>query len=167
MAMAKIDRMKAEHEYITTNTSYRKLAEKYEVSENAMGEMARRHHWTQKRKEYRDNLGKKLAEKTAKREVDKLANLRTATDSVIECAMNRAAELSNDEQWESTELKTLASALKDLVAVQRDLHGLLSKRDELQLRQETNDYGETGVVYIPPLTAESDNVVTEGGEDDA
>ena len=75
-------------------------------------------------------------------------------------------EMINDcEGGTPQDMRTCVAALKDLIGMQRDLHGLLTKKDELALRQETGNDGESGVVYIPPLTSDAEAVVVEGDTD--
>lgn len=159
----KFDARKAEHEYITdTKTSYRKLAEKYEVSFQTVKEYAVEHEWVKKRKEYSKKVSQKLLEKSIEQEVDKLARCKTATDTAIE-----VVEAMIDECKTGTpqDLRTCVAALKDLIGMQRDLHGVLSRKDELMLHQGDSTTDESGVVYIPPLAPEADAVVVEGDSD--
>lgn len=155
----KFDAKAAEREYITTQTSYRKLAEKYEVSENAVYNIGVKNGWKQKRIDYQTKLGEKLVEKSMEQEIDKLDKCKTATDRAIAICM----EMINDcEDGTPQDMRTCVAALKDLIGMQRDLHGLLSRKDELALRQESGDNTETGVVYIPSLAPEADVYVEEG-----
>lgn len=155
----KFDAKKAEHEYITTNTSYRKLAEKYEVTREHICRVAKENEWVKKRKDYKTEVYQKATEKSMENEIDKLAKCKTATDRAIEIVL----DMVNDcEEGTPQDMRTCVAALKDLIGMQRDLHGILSRKDELILRQGTTDDNESGVVYIPPLAPEADSVVTEG-----
>ena len=153
----KFDSKRAEREYITTNTSYRALAEKYEVSQSYLAHYGCRNGWVQKRADYKSKVHQKSIEKAAEQEVDKLAKCKTATDKAIA----RVDEMIENVQT-AQDVRAIAAALKDLIGMQRDLHGILSKKDELQLHQEAEGTGETGIVYIPPLVADADVVVKEG-----
>lgn len=155
----KFDAKAAEREYITTQTSYRKLAEKYEVSENAVYNIGVKNGWKQKRIDYQTKLGEKLVEKSMEREIDKLDKCKTATDRAIAICMGM---IDDCEDGTPQDMRTCVAALKDLIGMQRDLHGLLSRKDELALRQESGDNTETGVVYIPSIAPEADVYVEEG-----
>lgn len=49
----------ARHEYITTNISYAKLAEKYGVAMSTVYERARKEEWQKKREDFREKTDKK------------------------------------------------------------------------------------------------------------
>lgn len=158
----KFNAKKAEHEYITTQTSYRKLAEKYEVAYKVVQRYGVEHNWVQKRKDYISEVARKSLEKSMEQEIDKLDKCKTATDKAIAVCMEM---INNCEGGTPQDMRTCVAALKDLIGMQRDLHGLLTRKDELTLRQESGDNTETGVVFIPPLAPEADVIVEEGESD--
>lgn len=125
----KFNKEKAEHEYITTNISYRELAKKHEVSRQTIESLGKKEEWTKKRKDYRARLSQNLVEKSMEEDVDKLSNLKTMTDTVIEVAKKRVQEYieNEDMKLDAQEIKQYASAIKDLVAIQRDLHGIVNE----------------------------------------
>lgn len=155
----KFDAKAAEQEYITTQTSYRRLAEKYEVSDRRIAEVARKNEWAKKKKEYSAKVQQKFIEKSMAEDVDKLAKCKTATDRAIAICMGM---INDCEDGTPQDMRTCVAALKDLIGMQRDLHGLLSRKDELSLRQESGDNTDTGVVYMPSLVPEADVYVEEG-----
>lgn len=125
----KFNAKKAEHEYVTTTISYRELAKKHEVSRQTMANLGKKENWAQKRKDYLTQLGQSLYEKSMEEDVDKLSNLKTMTDTVIEVAKKRVQEYieNEDMKLDAQEIKQYASAIKDLVAIQRDLHGIVNE----------------------------------------
>lgn len=155
----KFDAKAAEHEYVTTQTSYRKLAEKYEVSATVIQKLGKEKGWRKKREEYNAKVMQKLYSKSEEQELDKLAKCKTATDRAIAICMGM---INDCEDGTPQDMRTCVAALKDLIGMQRDLHGLLSRKDELSLRQESGDNTETGVVYMPSLVPEADVYVEEG-----
>lgn len=155
----KFDAKAAEREYITTQTSYRKLAEKYEVDTAHVARIAKAERWVEKKKEYETKVHQKSIEKSIDNELDKLAKCKTATDRAIAICMGM---INDCEGGTPQDMRTCVAALKDLIGMQRDLHGLLSRKDELSLRQENGDTSETGVVFIPPIVADAEVVVEDG-----
>ena len=63
-----MDWNKLEVEYITTNTSYAKLATKYHTSARTISEYARRHEWKEKRRKYVSDTVGKAVERVSKLE---------------------------------------------------------------------------------------------------
>ncbi|WP_456077946.1 hypothetical protein [Mogibacterium diversum] len=63
-----MDWNKLEVEYITTNTSYAKLAAKYHTSARTISEYARRHEWKEKRRKYVSDTVGKAVERVSKLE---------------------------------------------------------------------------------------------------
>ena len=70
-------------EYITTNTSYRKLAQKYGVVYSVIGERARAEGWVEQRKQYRDKTITKTIEKVSSKQVKKLARIDGIADKLL------------------------------------------------------------------------------------
>ncbi len=83
-----IDWLKLKNEYINGNISYRKLAEKYDVSFNTLQEKARKEKWFAKRKEQHDKITtktrQKTAEKIAEKETNRLLRISNAADKLLD-----------------------------------------------------------------------------------
>lgn len=166
-------------EYITTRTSCAKLADKYGVSVSSISKKAASEHWKEKRKKYIENLNEKTVEKT----VEKLSNenseyltkLITAADNAIETIDNIFSDPDQFNRWivkqdytavektfhkcDTKSLKEAATTLRELIDIQRNLHGLLTKQEELKLEMENKKFNggedenesETGVVILPEI----------------
>lgn len=85
----------AKTEYITTNTSYRKIAEKYGITPTAVAVRARREGWIDKREHFLQKTYTKAVEKAEECESARLANLMTATTRAADAA---ARALEDDQQ---------------------------------------------------------------------
>lgn len=76
------------NEYINGNISYRKLAEKHNVSFNTLQERARKENWFEKKKTQHDKITErtrqKTAEKLADREAKRLLRISNAADKLLE-----------------------------------------------------------------------------------
>lgn len=71
-------------EYITTNTSYRKLAEKYGVSYVQIGNVGKEGNWVELRKQHLDKVLTKSLAADTKKKVDRAKRLRDAADRLLD-----------------------------------------------------------------------------------
>ena len=78
------DWLKIKTEYITTDTSYRKLAEKYGLSRVQVGNVGKEENWVELRRQYLENTLTKTLEKTAETDSDRLARLMETTSRAID-----------------------------------------------------------------------------------
>lgn len=96
MSGVKPNWVKIRNEYINGNISYRKLADKHDVSFHVLKTIATKENWFEKRKEQREKICTKLeqktAEKIAEKEADRLTRISNITDKLIdeiEAAVNQ------------------------------------------------------------------------------
>lgn len=83
-------------EYVTTKTTYAKLAEKYGISISQIKIVAARDGWTNERKKFTARVQQKAYRKACNHEADRLARLITATTGAIDVAMRA---INDDEQF--------------------------------------------------------------------
>lgn len=83
-------------EYVTTKTTYAKLAEKYGISISQIKIVAARDGWTNERKKFAARVQQKAYRKACNHEADRLARLITATTGAIDVAMRA---IGDDEQF--------------------------------------------------------------------
>ena len=129
--MANADWIKIKNEYINTNISYRKLAEKYEVSKNQVANRAKYENWQELRKKQQDKIGTKLGQKTAEKiveaEIGRVAKLLKIADTAqekIETALEQltmyvdvSGNVSSCDIIDVAKLKKLTSCIKELKEV--------------------------------------------------
>ena len=84
--MADVNWEKIKSEYITTDTSQRKLAKKYSVSMNALTRRCKNEEWVKQREQYKSKVVAKTVEKSANREANRLARLMDTTSKAIDVA---------------------------------------------------------------------------------
>ena len=70
-----VDWKKIKTEYITTNTSYRKLAKEYDIPFNTLQCRAKKEKWVELRKQYQDNIVSKSVEKAEENAIDYKSDL--------------------------------------------------------------------------------------------
>ena len=81
--MAEINWIDVRTEYITTLTSYRKLADKYGVSFRTLSERAKQEGWRDARAAFCENLVTKAVQKAENRQADRMARIDKAADRLL------------------------------------------------------------------------------------
>lgn len=87
------DWQKIKTEYITTDTSYRKLAEKYGVSHVQIGNVGKQEGWVQLRKQHLDKTLAKSLDADSQKKVDRLRRIQDATDKLLDKIERAISEL--------------------------------------------------------------------------
>jgi hypothetical protein len=103
-------------EYITTDTSYRKLEQKYGVRYNVIGERSRSEGWIEEREQYRATVVSKTIGAIGKDEVKRVRRLMRVTDKVlakIEKLMDEDGAFNDPKA-----IRAIASALESIQRIQ-------------------------------------------------
>lgn len=113
------DWTKIKTEYLTKNTSYRKLAQKYGVNATTIAKKASKEDWVSQRQQQASRTLSKTLTAVSNREVDRATRLQNVADKLldkIEQAVDRYAmeEIFVDRQ----SLKQITGALKDIKEIQ-------------------------------------------------
>lgn len=111
-------------EYITTNTGYRKLADKYGVSFRTLSEKAKDEEWVAERRKHREKVVKKAVQKVANQQADKMARFTTVSDKLLD-RIERIIEESETGQISAKDIRSLTAAVKDL----KEIQGVRSELD--------------------------------------
>lgn len=129
-----MDWNKIRNEYINGNISYRKLAEKHDVSESHLMAKAAKEKWFDKRKEQRSKIQEKTeqktAEKIAEKESDLAANIYSAANELLR-KLNIAIE-QTDLFIERTKIKA-PTKVKDK---QGNIRDAFMEKEEISLNQK-------------------------------
>ena len=112
-------RIKAE--YIAGGTSYRKLAEKYKVSQSTLRKVAAKEQWTELRNKARTKTDSKIIATVSEKEADKAVNIIDVADKLL----SKISELVDAIPLDTQSMKQITSALKDL----KDIKGYKSAAD--------------------------------------
>ena len=151
--MANVDWIKIKNEYINTNISQRKLAEKYKVSFNTLKDRANKERWADVKKEQHNKIisatQQKTADKIVDAEVDRLTGLLKLTDeaqeqirvgmSQLNKFMDMFGNIHESEIIDVVKLKKLVSAMKDLKDIVKvDTGNDMRKLDEVLGKIEGN-----------------------------
>lgn len=89
-----MDWNKIRTEYISTETSYRKLAEKYDVPVSTIFKRAKKENWVDLKKQNEDNLVAKTLETCGEMQVERLKRIQTATDDLLSKIEQAITELN-------------------------------------------------------------------------
>ena len=111
------DWQKIKSEYITTDTSYRKLAEKYGVHYNAIANRSKQEGWISQRNQHCDKTMTKTLDAISNKQVNRAANLISVSDLLlnkVKSLLETDAEVLNDTQ----SMKHISGVLKDIKEIQ-------------------------------------------------
>ena len=111
------DWQKIKTEYITTDTSYRKLGEKYGVGYSVIGEKARLEGWVEQREQFRNKTLTETMDAIKDQQVDRATNLIAVSDLLltkVKSLLETDAEVLSDTQ----SMKHISGVLKDIKEIQ-------------------------------------------------
>ena len=114
-------------EYITDeHSSYRKLAQKYDVPLNTLQQKAIKEKWFEKKKQSQSKIVAKSIEKQENEKIDRMARLMTVTDKLLTKIEQTVDKLTEEEIIiEKSTLKQISGALKDI----KEIQGAKTERD--------------------------------------
>ena len=109
------DWAKIEAEYITTDTSYRKLADKYNVDQATIARKAKKEDWVSKRQQHISTTQAKVLAADAQQKVDRASRLK----SVAVKLLDRVEDIVEyDQHLTASAIKNLSDALKNIKEAQ-------------------------------------------------
>ena len=116
------DWAKIEAEYITTDTSYRKLAEKYHIDQATIARKAKRDDWISKRQHHINKTQAKVLAADTQKKVNRAAALNEAADLLLERTLNGIKAF---KELPATAAKNYSDALKNI----KEIHMIRSEED--------------------------------------
>ena len=111
------DWKKIKTEYITTNTSYRKLAQKYGISYQAICRRSQDEHWGEQREQHTNKTVTKTLDRISDKQVDRAANLISVADLLL-AKVKSLVESDAGVLCDTQSLKHISGVLKDIKEVQ-------------------------------------------------
>lgn len=139
-------------EYITTDISTRKLAEKHHTTQAEISKRCSKEHWVILRSEHRDKVMSKAVRKVAESKADVLCNEIRALDYLSDAILASVSDpqqfqryiISKStveggksaiemifEKYDTKALKDVASALEIVIRIKLELAGILSEKDQI------------------------------------
>lgn len=113
-----------ETEYITTSTSYRKLADKYGIDQATISRKAKKEDWVSKRQHHLSKMQAKVLTADIKQKVSRAERLQGVADKLlnkVESIIESEALMAMDTQ----SIKHLSGVLKDI----KDIQMIKSQKD--------------------------------------
>lgn len=137
-------------EYVTTtDTSYRKLAQKYGVNVTNIAKKASSENWVEQRKQYVTKKQTKTLEKISQQEAARAAKIHSVADKLLQ---KIEAMVDADEPLDSKGIRALTAAVKDLKEIQSVRSELDKQEQEARIanlrRQVDKDNEGTGTVEV-------------------
>ena len=120
------DWQKIKTEYITTDTSYRKLAQKHGVHYNAIANRAKQEDWISQRNQFCDRTVTKTVTAISDKQVDRASRLNTVADKLLDKV----------EEYFETDLPITAAALKNLSDALRNIKETQMIRTEEDVEEQ-------------------------------
>lgn len=115
------DWTKIKAEYLAGGTSYRKLAEKHNVSFSTLRKVAAKEQWTELRNKTRARTDTKMSERISDDVAEKTVNIISVADKLL----GKISDLMDTITLDTQSMKHLTSALKDL----KEIKGYKSDAD--------------------------------------
>ena len=144
------DWKKIEAEYITTETSYRKLAQKYGLNQATVAQKAKAEDWVGKRKQQASTAQAKILEKDINKKVDRATKLYNAADELLEKIVTG---ISSVAVLSPTAAKNYSDALKNIkevhmIRTQEDIEEQKARIAKIQKEAQKADTNEPVRVII-------------------
>ena len=115
-------------EYLTTDTSYRKLAQKHGVHYNAIANRAKQEGWVSQRNQFCDRTVTKTVTAISNKQVDRATKLISVADLLLD----RVKSLVED----NPELLVNTQSIKNLSGVLKDIKEVQMIRSDADLREQ-------------------------------
>ena len=134
-------------EYITTETSYRKLAQKYGVNHAVIGQRAKAEKWVDLRRQHIDKTQTKTLNAISRKQADRAANLIAVSDLLLG-KVKSLLETDDGLLVDPQSMKYISGVLKDLKEIQmiksdvdlREQEARIDKlRKEAMVEKESNE----------------------------
>ena len=141
------DWKKIEAEYITTETSYRKLAQKYGLNQATIAQKAKAEDWVGKRKQQASTAQALILEKDITKKVDRATRLKTVADKLLDKV---EALVADDDYLTASAIKNLSDALKNIkeaqmIRTQEDIEEQKARIAKLQKEADRQDNDKSSI----------------------
>ena len=144
------DWKKIKTEYITTDTSYRKLAQKYGVNVTNIAKKASTENWVEQRKQYATETQTKTLQNIIQHEATRAAKIHSVADKLL---LKIEAMVESDEPLDTKGIRALTAAVKDLKEIQ-SVRSELDKQEQearivnLRKQAEKDDDDNADVIEV-------------------
>ena len=111
------DWQKIKTEYITTDTSYRKLAQKYGLDQATIAQRGKKEDWVGIRKQKASETQAKIIDAVETRKVDRATRLQSVADKLLD-KVEALVETGDLVLMNSQSMKHISGVLKDIKEIQ-------------------------------------------------
>ena len=111
-------------EYITTKTSFRKLADKYGLHKDTIWKKAKDEGWDEQRRQHIDNTQTKILQADTEQKVSRAEKLNNAADMLLGKVV-ALIEASDPMELDTQAMKHISGVLRDI----KEIQGIKSKKD--------------------------------------
>ena len=141
-------------EYITTDTSYRKLAQKYDIHYKVISDRGKKEGWVELRSQHRAKTLTDTLDKISEKESERAARIHSVADMLLTEIENMVENVATVK-----ELRALTAALKDLKEVQGVKSNLDTREQEarianLRRQAEAEEQKDTPKLIVEGLPEE-------------
>ena len=146
-------------EYVTTDTSYRKLADKYNVSMTEVSRHGKKECWREERQKYLDKYYTKTLDTLVRNQQKRVERIQSLADKILDKIEKSVDEM---DELDSQTFRQLTAAIKDIKEIQMlksdaDMREQEARIDKLNrdVKENNKDDKKYGVVLLPtvmPLT---------------
>ena len=115
-------------EYITTDTSYRKLAQKYGIDSAVIGRRAKSEEWVQLRQQHINKTQTKTLNAIASQQASRAVRLQTVADKLL----TKVERLIEDDEG----LLADTSSMRDISRILKDLKDIQMIKSDADVREQ-------------------------------
>ncbi len=138
-------------EYITTQTSYRKLAQKYGIHYKVIADRGKSEKWTELRSQHRDKTLTKTLDKISQQEANRAARIHTVADKLLN-KIEAMVDAVEPEDIPAKAIRALTAAVKDLKEIQNVKSALDEQEQEARIanlrKQADKDEDKTDEIEV-------------------
>ena len=138
-------------EYITTDTSYRKLADKYGVSRVQIGNVGKDENWVELRRQHLDRTVSKTVAAVESAQVNRAKKMQSVADKLL---LKIEAMVDRPEPLTEKAIRSLTAAVKDLKEIQSIRSELDEQEQRARIANLEKNAGKDEVVSAPTLVVE-------------
>lgn len=142
---------KIKTEYITTNTSYRKLAQKHGIDQATVARRAKKEGWVDERQRYISWTQAKIIESIGGQQADRAVRLQTVADKLLGKVEGLLDSLDPVE-LDTQAMKHISGVLKDIKEIQMIRSDADMREQEARIanleRQAEKDDGKSRTVTV-------------------
>ena len=142
-------------EYITTDTSYRKLSQKYGIGYQAICHRSKEEGWIAMREQHKNNTTTKTLEKISEQEADRAVKIHSVADKLllkIEALVDRPGMMPKD-------VRSLVAAVKDLKEIQNIRSDLDDKEQRARIANLQKQADKTDDIKEPIKVVMGDDLI--------